>query len=528
MRLISLYIENYGKFTRTEYAFSPFITEFCEDNGYGKTTLASFLKAMFYGLPSYTARSKAFSDRERYYPYYGGKFGGNLRFEWQGREYRIERFFDKKSEAKDECRVFCGNALTDEFKGGIGRTVFGLDEESFERTAFFTANDGEICSTGGIDRKLNRFVENTDGDGDFVSAIAALEKASKTLKAMRGNNDLISRQKEKIFALKSRIADLKTVENGLGELYRERKTLATELKALAQSEREEIAVQSKIELLKSQTENAPAPEKPLRKRRLVGVLAIAILFLLDGVIELALGRIWGLLGLSLGALSACAVGLLFRKTKSPKAERQNELASLERKLESLNGGAGEEIREISAQKTRALARLDERIFSGESEVARLPELLELLENEEELLESYETRYALLNKTKAALEAAEKRLKDKYIKPMKEGFTGYAETVEKTLGEKMQMDENFRLTFERGGELKSDGHLSAGQRAVADLCFRLALIDNLYESEPPFLILDDPFVKLDETHFGRVRKVLRAISEEKQIVYFCCHESRKIK
>lgn len=526
MRLISLYIENYGKFTRTEYAFSPFITEFCEDNGYGKTTLASFLKAMFYGLPSYTARSKVFSDRERYYPYHGGKFGGNLRFEWQGREYRIERFFDKKSETKDECRVFCGNVLTNEFKGGIGQTVFGLDEESFERTAFFSASDGELCSTGGIDRKLNRFVENADGDGDFVSAIAAIEKASKTLKAARGNNDLISRQKEKIFALKNRIADLKTVENGLGELYRERKTLAEELKTLAQNEREEISVQSKIELLKSQTANAPAPEKPLRKRRLVGVLAITCLFFLDGVIELALDRIWGLIGLSLGVLSACAVGFLSRKRKSPKPEIESDLASLERRLESLNGGAG--IRELYEQKTRELARLDERIFADESEAASLHELLELLESEEELLEAYETRYALLTKTKAALEAAEKRLKDKYIKPMQEGFTGYAETVEKTLGEKMQMDENFRLTFERGGELRSDGHLSAGQRAVADLCFRLALIDNMYESEPPFLILDDPFVSLDETHFRRVAKVLRAISEEKQIVYFCCHESRKIK
>jgi len=112
--------------------------------------------------------------------------------------------------------------------------------------------------------------------------------------------------------------------------------------------------------------------------------------------------------------------------------------------------------------------------------------------------------------------------------MKQGFLGYAETVEKTLGEKMYMDENFAITFERGGELRSGEHLSAGQRALANLCFRLALLDNVYEDEPPFLLLDDPFVSLDETHFERVAKVLRALSEEKQIVYFCCHESRKLK
>ena len=54
MKLISYHIENYGKIQNQDGQFGEGVTEFCEKNGYGKTTLASFIRAMFYGLPSYT------------------------------------------------------------------------------------------------------------------------------------------------------------------------------------------------------------------------------------------------------------------------------------------------------------------------------------------------------------------------------------------------------------------------------------------------------------------------------------------
>ena len=38
---------------------------------------------MFYGLPADSSRSK-FNERRHYYPFSGGKFGGNLTFEKGG------------------------------------------------------------------------------------------------------------------------------------------------------------------------------------------------------------------------------------------------------------------------------------------------------------------------------------------------------------------------------------------------------------------------------------------------------------
>ncbi|MBO4323624.1 MAG: AAA family ATPase [Clostridia bacterium] len=120
MKLISCYVENYGKISKRKYDFDENMTSVCEANGYGKTTLASFLKAMFYGLGGYTKRTTDFNDRKKFFPFSGGKFGGNVVFEYAGDTYKIERFFDEKSEIKDELTVFKNGEEFFGFEGEIG------------------------------------------------------------------------------------------------------------------------------------------------------------------------------------------------------------------------------------------------------------------------------------------------------------------------------------------------------------------------------------------------------------------------
>jgi uncharacterized protein YhaN len=56
--------------------------------------------------------------------------------------------------------------------------------------------------------------------------------------------------------------------------------------------------------------------------------------------------------------------------------------------------------------------------------------------------------------------------------------------------------------------------------------RLALVDALYAGkETPILILDDPFVNLDEKNMARALKLLRQKAEEGQILYLVCHSAR---
>ena len=90
-----------------------------------------------------------------------------------------------------------------------------------------------------------------------------------------------------------------------------------------------------------------------------------------------------------------------------------------------------------------------------------------------------------------------------------------------------MDKNFKITFDREGALRKSDHLSSGILAICALCFRLALLDNMFENEELFIIMDDPFMSLDEEHFEKAKTLVKELSKNKQIMYLTCHRSREI-
>jgi DNA repair exonuclease SbcCD ATPase subunit len=144
---------------------------------------------------------------------------------------------------------------------------------------------------------------------------------------------------------------------------------------------------------------------------------------------------------------------------------------------------------------------------------------------EERLAEYKIRHKLLTATAGFLQEAEQNLKNKYVKPIKDEFVKYAVLLEEALGEKVSLSRNFEVSFERSGKERSERHLSSGQRSICALCFRLALVRNMYKDQTPFLVLDDPFTALDDKHLRRVLALVDALAEDMQIVYFVCHESR---
>ncbi len=271
MKLISCYIEGYGKLKGKEYTFSDGLTTVFAENGEGKSTLASFLKAMFYGLKGYKKNSKEFCDREHFYPFDGGRFGGNLTLEKEGKRYKIERFFGEKSETVDTLKVYVDGAETEEFGEDIGRAVFGVDEDSFLRTAFLDGSDLEISSTSGIHAKLSSFLEGGDENEDLDRAKAALEKAAKVYKKSRLGQDKISEETGKIVKLNERIDNAAAMQRALEEKYGRFYGLQEEIETL----NAQIVVAQRENELRSQFEHYDSLEAGVKRSEtaLASVLA---------------------------------------------------------------------------------------------------------------------------------------------------------------------------------------------------------------------------------------------------------------
>ncbi|MBQ3220539.1 MAG: AAA family ATPase [Clostridia bacterium] len=844
MRLISYHIESFGKIKNADGDFSQSITQICQKNGYGKTTLASFIKAMFYGFATAKSGAKAFSERERYFPFEGGRYGGNIVFEWQGKIYRVERFFDEKSETKDEFTAYCDRERTNIFDiSGVGQTVFGLDKDSFAKTVFVTADDIDVQTTESISERLSALLGKADDESvDFKGVCKKLGELEKEYKRSAKNgvhNDKIGKTKDDIKALKTKIADWKQTEASLGAKYEKRNAWIAEKTALdarirkedgkklelsrwkahdelvAESSRERavadgilqnypagVPSEAEMQTLKSaigewktkRTERAsvsfdgekeaklqtlkakfaqgvPNEETLARVQKNIQTLSAPVAQAEESAEYQALQRKFGgnvpsedelskqetavseyttrevqiknmlvapataktqkkggryalillaivLLGAGAGLFSvqvalatACiAVGAVLgvaffllpkvgkqevgngaeiarlqaendrlkdkitaflvqygyyvehgveygfarlkedarryvqyqkeieedgRARKRASEERENArketesflrsfgIADLEdlqgafgklqrqiaeyeslladeesakRKCESLDGELDrlteiivgifnryqidcgedfesayerlqEDIRNLRGAQARArekaeraeaykqknglterplgeetdldgararseklgrdIVALDGEIEDAETIVDALRDLESSLEEKQEALEIYERRLKIISATKNGLETADKNLREKFISPIRERFLKYAQAIERALGEKVVIKEDFTVQFDRGGKLREDKHLSAGEKTVCALCMRLALVDNMYTGEQPFIVMDDPFVHLDAEHFACTARVVKELSKDRQIVYFTCHESRAI-
>lgn len=178
MKLISCYIESFGGLSGYKKQFNTEFDSFFQRNGTGKTTLSAFILAMLYGMDSLRSTDKELKDRARYLPWGGGKYGGSLTLEAKGKEYRIERTFDSKSETKDSLTVYVlpnGEKLP--LTSSPGEYFLGIPKDSFLATACFAGKEqGSIL---GMMPRISSYVEGIHDTDLYDKALNALLKASK-------------------------------------------------------------------------------------------------------------------------------------------------------------------------------------------------------------------------------------------------------------------------------------------------------------------------------------------------------------
>ena len=182
MKLVKCYIENFGKLSGFSYDFSDGLNVVLQENGFGKTTFATFIKAMFYGLSGTGKTSVLINERKRYKPWQGGAFGGNLVFEKDGKRYLIERFFGEKD--KDETFVLYDDATGVEcldYSVNIGEELFQLDAQAFERSMFMPQLGLGTAANDSILSKLTGEEQDEKDMGHYEMAISRLEKEKKEL-----------------------------------------------------------------------------------------------------------------------------------------------------------------------------------------------------------------------------------------------------------------------------------------------------------------------------------------------------------
>lgn len=252
MILTKCYIENFGRHSQYSYDFTSGLNPIVEDNGWGKSTLAIFIKAMFYGLPVSRKSNFDENDRKKYTPWQGGNFGGYIEFKLGDREYRIERYFGKK-ESDDSFTLIDlhTNKKSTDYDENIGQTLFGIDAEAYERSTFIP----QKAITGGANEslsvKLTNVIHGTEYSDNYERAIEIINSRKRDIKNNQNRGEL-PQVDAKIYEISQEIQTLKNSNQYIEQLN---ESLTRENNIVSQIEKESEQMKARIKNIADNKEN---------------------------------------------------------------------------------------------------------------------------------------------------------------------------------------------------------------------------------------------------------------------------------
>ena len=185
-----------------------------------------------------------------------------------------------------------------------------------------------------------------------------------------------------------------------------------------------------------------------------------------------------------------------------------------------------EIAEKSRALTASSALLEREVNIARSEIDKKDEYEMAKAELEELYNKHTDSLDIIKKTSLYLKEACDNITSKYLGKTKEKFEEYSKLIAGIDGD-YTLNTSFELTKNERGESHGIESYSRGTRDLYALGLRFALVDALYENESPFIILDDPFIALDDAKLERAKSTLKSIAKNKQILYFTCAQSRVI-
>lgn len=262
MRLKNCHIENFGKLKNFDYNFSDGLNIINKENGFGKTTFATFIKAMFYGLPSTTKRNLDENERKKYMPWQGANFGGNIVFEVDGRTYKIQRFFGKNN-SEDTFELYdtkTGKQSTD-FSQNIGEELFGLDCDAFERSAFSSQKILGSNVNESISNKFRNTIQGVSEEFNFEKAIEILNNKRVRLYNNKNSGEIQSLE-----------AEIEKIEQDIRDIG----SSSVKIDILSQSiEEDDLQIQKlqkNIDLVKTQIKQYSVVQQNIANKEMLNVL----------------------------------------------------------------------------------------------------------------------------------------------------------------------------------------------------------------------------------------------------------------
>lgn len=566
MKIINLHVENFGKLHDYDLEFNDNLVQIYHNNGWGKTSLTFFIKAIFYGLPAKSRGDEVKYERSKYLPWQGGNYGGYIEYEEENERYRITRYFGKTPEDDfyELINLTSGKVDKNE-KIPLGEKLFGVGENSFTITAFFPQLNFKSGHNYDIAAHLSGANKYQDD----------LDKIQIALKSLKERKNFIKRQIIKLEQIEEHKSEINSYNAAINQLNQEifslEKDLERENLALDKAKenlaasKEKFDLQNKMYLQKSKiSEKLMAKDEQLKslnekyinltqqkhgKNRYA--LPVSLLCIGIAVVFLMLS-IFGLLDWLVGGISIGAVAILitflfliyFKKGDKTLLDKNKLLDDIERiKKESqeiknlfqdidltlpdhsMIDEESDKLNAISFETQKISNEIKLKLQDKDEYIEKIDNLQTLVCSMQQKREEDNKKIYLLDKTIEYLEQAKENVSQRFVAPLNQDFQKIFRKF--GLAKDYIIDYNLNIFEKTSFGSKMFDYSSQGERDIISFCQRLSLIPKVYTKSKPIIILDDTFVNLDDNMLKVALNIVKEFSNSYQILYVCSNSRCKI-
>jgi len=120
-----------------------------------------------------------------------------------------------------------------------------------------------------------------------------------------------------------------------------------------------------------------------------------------------------------------------------------------------------------------------------------------------------------------------QLLNNYAPPLKNNMAGYMEEFSFAKEDGVALDGDLNISIVKNGRTRDLGYFSQGLQDLGYFALRMAMLDLMYKTEKPFILLDEPFVNFDDRHMEIARALIKKIAAGKQVIYMTSQAAHRI-
>lgn len=189
-------IASFGKLKNASLSASSGINILSAPNESGKSTLAAFIKFVFYGFAGGRKESLSENEKKLYTPWDGEVSEGSVTITADGTKYTIHRRC--LASGKDSVEVLNYHTGKPDFAGLVpGEVFFGVSEEVFARTLFFRQLTTPQSKDEILADRLRNIAISADEQVGTKKAVSKLNESKNELKGRLGNGLIPKAEKER-------------------------------------------------------------------------------------------------------------------------------------------------------------------------------------------------------------------------------------------------------------------------------------------------------------------------------------------